>query len=141
MATITIDIATPKELIYSGEADFVVIPGTMGELGIYPKHCPLLTTIQPGEIRVKTGDEEISIYVEGGFCEVLPEKITVLGDIAERAESIDIEEAKAAVLNAEELKKNAGEKVEISTADNFLRQSQIRLKIAERRNRRRKASQ
>ncbi len=136
MSTIKIDIATPKKLIYSGEADFVVIPGTMGELGIYPKHCPLLTTIQPGEIRVKKGEEDISIYVEGGFCEILPEKITVLGDIAERAESIDIEEAKAALHRAEELKKTAGEKADISTADNFLRQSQIRLKIAERRHHR-----
>ena len=138
-STVKIDVVTPEREIYSGEVEFVVIPGTMGELGVYPKHAPLLTTLQTGEIRMKLPDGvEESIFISGGFCEMLPEKITVLGDVAERADEIDQERAQAAAHRAEELMKTQGEKVDISTADASLRKSSIRLKIAEKRKKKRR---
>ena len=138
MSTIKIDIVTPEKAIYSGEVDFAVIPGAMGELGVVPKHCPLLTTLQTGEIRLKKGDEVESIFVSGGFCEIMPDHITVLGDVAERADDIDSERAEEALARAEELMKSKDEKADISTAEATLRKSHIRLKIAEKRKKKQK---
>src|SRR5688572_32076969 len=93
--TIHIDVVSAEESIYSGEAEFVVLPGEAGELGIYPRHIPLITRIKPGAVRIKPagGGEEQLIFVAGGILEVQPKLITVLADTAIRGH--DLDEAKA----------------------------------------------
>ena len=93
--TIHVDVVSAEEAIYSGEAEFVVLPGEEGELGIYPKHTPLITRIKPGTVRIKpaSGGEEELIFVAGGILEVQPNLITVLADTAIRGR--DLDEAKA----------------------------------------------
>ena len=93
--TIHVDVVSAEEQIYSGEAEFVVLPGEMGELGIYPRHTPLITRIRPGAVRIKPaggGPEEL-IFVAGGILEVQPWVVTVLADTAIRGR--DLDEAKA----------------------------------------------
>jgi len=93
--TIHVDVVSAEESIYSGEAEFVVLPGEAGELGIYPRHTPLITRIKPGAVRIKPADggEEALIFVAGGILEVQPNVITVLADTAIRGH--DLDEAKA----------------------------------------------
>lgn len=93
--TIHVDVVSAEEAIYSGEAEFVVLPGEEGELGIYPRHTPLITRIKPGTVRIKPADggEEELIFVAGGILEVQPNLITVLADTAIRGH--DLDEAKA----------------------------------------------
>jgi F-type H+-transporting ATPase subunit epsilon len=93
--TIHVDVVSAEEAIYSGEAEFVVLPGEEGELGIYPRHTPLITRIRPGTVRIKpaNGGEEELIFVAGGILEVQPNLITVLADTAIRGH--DLDEAKA----------------------------------------------
>ena len=93
--TIHVDVVSAEEAIYSGEAEFVVLPGEEGELGIYPKHTPLITRIKPGTVRIQPagGGEEELIFVAGGILEVQPNLITVLADTAIRGH--DLDEAKA----------------------------------------------
>src|SRR6188474_2807597 len=94
-ATIHVDVVSAEESIYSGEAKFVVLPGEAGELGIYPRHTPLITRIKPGVVRIQPagGGEEQLIFVAGGILEVQPKAITVLADTAIRGQ--DLDEAKA----------------------------------------------
>jgi len=93
--TIHVDVVSAEEAIYSGEAEFVVLPGEEGELGIYPRHTPLITRIKPGTVRIKpaSGGEEELIFVAGGILEVQPNLVTVLADTAIRGH--DLDEAKA----------------------------------------------
>ena len=93
--TIHVDVVSAEESIFSGDAEFVVLPGVMGELGIYPRHTPLITQIKPGVVRIKIPGqaEEQIVYVQGGFLEVQPDVVTVLSDTAIRAR--DLDEAKA----------------------------------------------
>ena len=93
--TIHVDVVNAEEQIYSGEAEFVVLPGIEGELGVYPRHTPLFTQIRPGAVRIKLPGvaEEEFVFVQGGFLEVQPTKVTVLADTAIRA--ADLDEAKA----------------------------------------------
>jgi F-type H+-transporting ATPase subunit epsilon len=90
-----VDVVSAEEAIYSGEAEFVVLPGEEGELGIYPRHTPLITRIKPGTVRIKpaSGGEEELIFVAGGILEVQPDLVTVLADTAIRGH--DLDEAKA----------------------------------------------
>ncbi|HQT81820.1 MAG: F0F1 ATP synthase subunit epsilon [Ferrovum sp. 37-45-19] len=92
---IHVDVVSAEELIFSGEAEFVVLPGEMGELGIYPKHTPLITRIRPGSVRVRVPgrEEEELVFVSGGILEVQPDLVTVLADTAIRGH--DLDEAKA----------------------------------------------
>src|SRR4051812_16871434 len=94
-ATLHIDVVSAEESIFSGEAEFVVLPGEAGELGIYPRHTPLITRIKPGAVRITPagGGEEQLIFVAGGILEVQPKVITVLADTAIRGK--DLDEAKA----------------------------------------------
>ena len=93
--TIHVDVVSAEELIFSGEAEFVVLPGELGELGILPKHAPLITRIKPGAVRIKVSgkEEEEYVFVAGGVLEVQPHAVTVLADTAIRAK--DLDEAKA----------------------------------------------
>ena len=89
--TIHVDVVSAEEQIFSGEAEFVVLPGIAGELGIYPRHTPLLTQIKPGAVRIKVPGraEEEFVFVQGGFLEVQPHRVTVLADTAIRAKDLD----------------------------------------------------
>ena len=132
MAKIKLDVVTAERPVFSDEADFVVAPGSMGELGILPKHAPLLTTLEVGEIRVRKDGEEYVIFTSGGFMEVLPDRITILANTAERAEDIDEARALEARERAETLMSTKTTAVEMATAEAALRRAAIRLKVARR---------
>ena len=108
-ATIHVDVVSAEESIYSGEAEFVVLPGEAGELGIYPRHMPLITRIKPGAVRIKPagGGEEQLIFVAGGILEVQPKVITVLADTAIRGKDLDEAKATEALKQAEVARANA----------------------------------
>jgi F-type H+-transporting ATPase subunit epsilon len=118
--TIQVDVVSAEELIFSGPAEFVVLPGVVGELGILPGHTPLLTEIKPGAVRMKLpgADKEEFIFVQGGFLEVQPEHVTVLADTAIRAKDLDEVAAQAAKAAAEEAMQNkvSGEEIAVAEA-------------------------
>src|SRR6266576_1591337 len=107
--TIHVDVVSAEASIYSGEAEFVVLPGEAGELGIYPRHTPLITRIKPGSVRIKPagGGEEELIFVAGGILEVQPGLVTVLADTAIRGHDLDEAKASEAKAAAEDAMKNA----------------------------------
>jgi F-type H+-transporting ATPase subunit epsilon len=117
--TLHVDVVSAEEQIYSGEAEFVVLPGEAGELGIYPRHTPLITRIKPGAVRIKVpgrADEEF-VFVAGGVLEVQPKLVTVLADTAIRGKDLDEAKASKALKQAEEARKNAQSKEEIATLE------------------------
>jgi F-type H+-transporting ATPase subunit epsilon len=123
--TITVDVVSAEEQIFSGEAEFVVLPGVEGELGIYPRHTPLFTQIRPGAVRIKIpgqAQEEL-VFVQGGFLEVQPYKVTVLADTAIRAH--DLDEVKAL-----EAKKRAEDAMVNKESDESMATAQAELSIA-----------
>src|SRR4029450_6087898 len=115
--TIHVDVVSAEESIYSGEAEFVVLPGEVGELGIYPRHTPLITRIKAGAVRIKPagGGEEELIFVAGGILEVQPQVITVLADTAIRGKDLDEAKATEALKRAEDAMRNAQDQQEIAT--------------------------
>ena len=117
--TMHVDVVSAEEQIYSGEAEFVVLPGEAGELGIYPRHTPLITRIKPGEVRIKPADggAEEFIFVAGGVLEVQPKGVTVLADTAIRGTDLDEAKATEALKQAEEARKNAQGKQEVATVE------------------------
>jgi len=117
--TIHVDVVSAEEQIYSGEAEFVVLPGVEGELGIYPRHTPLFTQIRPGSVRIKVPNSttEELVFVQGGFLEVQPHLVTVLADTAIRAKDLDEKSALEAKSAAEEAMRNKSSKEEIATAE------------------------
>jgi F-type H+-transporting ATPase subunit epsilon len=120
--TIHVDVVSAEEAIFSGEAEFVVLPGEAGELGIYPRHTPLITRIKPGAVRIKPpgrADEEL-IFVAGGILDVQPAVITVLADTAIRGADLDETKAMEAKQRAEEARRNATDKQEIATVEGEL---------------------
>ena len=116
--TIHVDVVSAEESIYSGEAEFVVLPGVAGELGIYPKHTPLLTQIKPGAVRIKVPNEaeETLVFVQGGFLEVQPNVVTVLADTAIRAHDLDEAKALEAKAKAEDAMRSKLSAEEIAKA-------------------------
>jgi F-type H+-transporting ATPase subunit epsilon len=119
--TIHIDVVSAEESIFSGEAEFVVLPGEVGELGIYPRHTPLITRIKPGAVRIqKPGGEEEFVFVAGGILEVQPKLITVLADTAIRGADLDEAKANEALKNAEEARARAQDKQEIAAVESEL---------------------
>jgi F-type H+-transporting ATPase subunit epsilon len=118
-ATIHVDVVSAEEQIFSGEAEFVVLPGEAGELGIYPRHTPLITRIKPGAVRIKPagGGEEQLIFVAGGILEVQPKVITVLADTAIRGTDLDEAKANEALRRAEEARRTARDKQEIAAVE------------------------
>jgi len=111
-----------EESIFSGEAEFVVLPGEVGELGIYPRHTPLITRIRPGAVRITPagGGEEQLIFVAGGIVEVQPKVITVLADTAIRGRDLDEAKAAEAMKKAEEARRSAKDKQEIAVVEGEL---------------------
>ena len=116
--TIHVDVVSAEEQIYSGEAEFVVLPGIEGELGVYPRHTPLFTQIRPGAVRIKLPGQvqEEFVFVQGGFLEVQPNKVTVLADTAIRAADLDEAKALEAMRDAEEALRNKGSAGNLATA-------------------------
>ena len=123
--TIHVDVVSAEEQIFSGDAEFVVLPGVDGELGIYPRHTPLFTQIKPGAVRIKVPGQaaEELVFVQGGFLEVQPHKVTVLADTAIRAH--DLDEVKAL-----EAKKRAEEAMTNKESDETMATAQAELSIA-----------
>ena len=118
VATVHIDVVSAEESIFSGEAEFVAAPAQMGEVGIYPHHAPMLTSIKPGALRIKLADknEEQLIYISGGILEVQPGVVTVLADTAIRGHDLDEAQANAAKKAAEEAMKNRSSDVDYAKA-------------------------
>lgn len=113
MNTIHVDVVSAEESIYSGEARFVALPGESGELGIYPRHTPLITRIKAGAVRIEKADgTEEFVFVAGGILEVQPNCVTVLSDTAIRGKDLDEEKANAAKAAAEEALKNAKSEID-----------------------------
>lgn len=117
--TVHVDIVSAEQSIFSGPAEFVVLPGEAGELGILPGHTPLLTRIKPGTVRLKLQNqpEEQLVFVAGGLLEVQPNRVTVLADTAIRARDLDEAKAQEALRHAEEARRNATGKQEIATVE------------------------
>ena len=117
--TLHVDVVSAEEQIYSGEAEFVVLPGIAGELGIYPRHTPLFTQIRPGAVRIKVPNQaqEEFVFIAGGFLEVQPHVVTVLADTAIRAKDLDEKSALEAKRAAEEAMRNKSSKEEIAMAE------------------------
>lgn len=121
MSTIHVDVVSAEELIFSGEARFVALPGEAGELGIYPRHTPLITRIKPGAVRIEKADgTEEFVFVAGGLLEVQPNLVTVLSDTAIRGKDLDEAKAMAAKAAAEEALKNAKGDIDIAMAQSEL---------------------
>lgn len=121
MNTIHVDVVSAEEAIFSGEARFVALPGESGELGIYPRHTPLITRIKAGSVRIElaNGSEEF-VFVAGGLLEVQPNRVTVLSDTAIRGKDLDDEKANAAKAAAEEAVRNAKSELDLAKAQSEL---------------------
>ena len=122
MATLQVDVVSAEEQIFSGEAKFVALPGEMGELGIYPRHTPLITRIKPGAVRIKRASDgaEEFVFVAGGILEVQPDRVTVLADTAIRGKDLDEAKANEARAAAEEALKNAKSDIDLAKAQSEL---------------------
>jgi F-type H+-transporting ATPase subunit epsilon len=120
--TIHVDVVSAEEEIYSGEAEFVVLPGESGELGIYPRHTPLITRIKPGAVRIVPagGGQEELIFVAGGILEVQPKLITVLADTAIRGADLDEAKAAEALKQAQAARARAQDKQEVAAVESEL---------------------
>jgi F-type H+-transporting ATPase subunit epsilon len=125
VATVHIDVVSAEESIFSGEAEFIAAPAQMGEVGIYPRHAPMITSIKPGALRIKLADknEEQLIYISGGILEVQPSVVTVLADTAIRGHDLDEAQANAAKKAAEEAMKNRFSDVDYAKAQAELAQA------------------
>ena len=117
MSTIHVDVVSAETLIFSGEAKFVALPGESGELGILPKHTPLITRIKPGAVRIEKADgTEEFVFVAGGILEVQPNVVTVLADTAIRGKDLDEAKAEEAKKNAEEALRNKDASIDYAVA-------------------------
>lgn len=138
MAKLRVELVTAERRVLSQDADFVLAPGTDGDLGVLPRHIPLLTTLKTGEVMVRNDGHEEYLFVAGGFLEVLPDKVVILADVAERAEDIDEARAEEARKRAEELLTHEPENVEAAA---IVEREVLRLRVAEiRRHRRERPS-
>ena len=132
-----VDIVTVEGRRFRGDADFVVAPGSEGELGVLPHHVPLLTALAPGSVRVRNEGEEQFFFVSGGFLEIRPDQVTVLADAAERAEDIDEARAEEARRSAEAMLQQKLSDADQAAASAALARAEARLRLAEIRRRRR----
>lgn len=134
MPTMLLEIVTAERLVYSEQVSGVVAPGIEGELGILPHHAPLLTILQPGELRIlKEGQEDTYMAVSGGFLEVMANRVVILADTAERAEEIDEARAEAATQRAQERLAHRTADIDLERALASMRRAQTRLKVVRRR--------
>ncbi|MDB3869635.1 F0F1 ATP synthase subunit epsilon [Candidatus Thioglobus sp.] len=129
MSMIHVDIVSATESLYSGEAKCVFAPGSNGELGIYPQHLALLSTLKPGEVRVETESGIESIYVSGGIVEIQPNIVTIFSDTAIRAHDLDESKALEAKKRAEEAMLDADSSHDISSTQAALAESMVQLQM------------
>jgi F-type H+-transporting ATPase subunit epsilon len=132
--TVHIDVVSAEASIFSGEAEFVVAPASAGEVGIYPNHAPMITTIKPGALRIKQTDvaEETLIFISGGMLEVQPGIITVLADTAVRGHDLDEAKAIAAKAAAEEAMKNRTSEMDYAKAQGELAEAVAQIQAIQR---------
>ncbi len=136
-----VEVVSQDRLVWSGEADMVVLPGGSGEMGILPNHAPLLTTLKPGFMHVKRGDQDEVFTIVGGFAEVQPDKVIVLADAAEYVEEIDEARAQAAKERAERLlAEGLTDQEAYFAALAALRRANLRLEAVRRYRRRRRSA-
>jgi F-type H+-transporting ATPase subunit epsilon len=127
MATIMVDVVSAEESVFSGEADFVALPGDQGELGILPGHTPLITRIRPGAVRIQSNGKEELIFVAGGILEVQPKAVTVLADTAIRGTDLDEAKAEEARRKAEEALANRSTDINYAAAQAELSEAMAQL--------------
>lgn len=132
--TLHVDIVSAETAIYSGQAEFVIVPAEMGEVGVYPRHAPMLTRIKPGSVRIKKPFEEDEdvIYVSGGILEVQPHVVTILSDTAIRGADLDEARAQEAKRHAEEVMKNRTSAMEYAQAEAELAMAVAQLQAIEK---------
>ncbi|HHS98112.1 MAG TPA: F0F1 ATP synthase subunit epsilon [Chloroflexi bacterium] len=128
-----LSIVTPERELFAGEVDSLLAPGKDGEMGVLPHHAPLIAVLKEGVLIARQGEEELVFAVHGGYMQVLPDRVIVLADVAERAEEIDVERAEAARRRAEELLKKEPPPEVRAEAAAALRRSLVRLRVARRR--------
>jgi F-type H+-transporting ATPase subunit epsilon len=129
-----LEIVTSERTVFSGDVDMVTIPGSGGVMGVLPHHAPVLSTLRPGELRVKIGDETHEFAIGGGFVDIHDNRVIILADSAERAEEIDIARAEAARARAAELLKNPPpNKEDLFKLEASLRRNTVRINVAMRR--------
>ncbi|HTT09547.1 MAG TPA: F0F1 ATP synthase subunit epsilon [Burkholderiaceae bacterium] len=118
-ATMRVDVVSAEESIFSGDAEFVVLPGAAGELGIYPRHTPLITGVKPGVVRIRVPGqaEEENVFISGGILEIQPTVVTVLADVAIRGHDLDEAKAHDAMRQAEEQLRSKSDKLEIAKVE------------------------
>ncbi len=137
MPVLHVKLVTAERKVVDEDADMVIAPGGAGELGILPRHIPLITTLKPGELRVRQGSQEHSFAVSGGFMEVRHAEngsdVIVLADAAERAEELDLERAREAMRRAEQLLSDRTATVDAAAAQAALMRALVRIRVAERR--------
>ena len=133
MSTIRVEIVSAEGQIFSGEAEMLFAPAQMGELGIAPRHAPLLTNLKPGEVRVQTGEgEEKFFYVTGGNLEIQPHLVTVLADSALRGDQLDEDAALAARDRAREVLEGRHAEVDLAQAQAELVEAEARYRAAQK---------
>ncbi|TLY20337.1 MAG: F0F1 ATP synthase subunit epsilon [Nitrospirae bacterium] len=132
MSKILLDIVTPDKLLLSKEVDEVICPGADGDFGVLPGHCQFLSTLRVGELKYRIGDEIHYMTMMWGFVDVTPARVTVLAEVAEKAEDIDIERAQAKVLEAEAKVAAGGSRDAMEAALTSLEKARLRKKVAER---------
>ena len=131
--SIKVDIVTPEKMLYSGDVEMVTLPGTNGQMGILRGHAPLLSTLDIGEIVLHGREGNEYLAVSGGVVEVRPDKVTILADVAEQAEEIDILRARAARDRAQQLLETNPPPAQRPVLEAAVRRSNLRLKVAQRR--------
>jgi len=129
---ILLEVVSPEKLLFSEYVDQVSAPGSEGDFGVLPGHCHFLTTLRIGELQYWIGENTQFMSVLWGFAEVTPSKVTILAEIAEKAEDIDVERARAAVAKAEENLERGGIPSEVEEAKVSLEKARLRQKVAER---------
>ena len=128
-----LEIVTAERILFEGEVDVVVVPGADGEIGVLPKHAALMTVLQPGELRYRTGDSEEQFVVTGGFVEVRGDRVSVLADAAEHIDEIDMARVEEAIARAQERIAEQKEDVDLERALSSLRRARVRLNVTRRR--------
>ena len=133
MAMIQVDIVSAEGEIHTGEAAMVFAPASMGEVGIAPRHAPMLTTLKPGEVRVQDADgNEVAFYITGGMLEVQPHLVTILADTALRGDQLDESAALQAQQEAEEALKGISDETDLARAQNELAEARARYRAAQK---------
>jgi F-type H+-transporting ATPase subunit epsilon len=128
---LTLEVITPEKLVLRETVDEVIVPGLGGELGILPDHAPLISQLQTGVLSYRRGAERQQMHVSGGFVEVLPDKVSVLADVAESAAEIDLPRAQRAREQAENLINSRGESPDFQAAELKLKRALVRIQVAQ----------